>query len=69
MPGPGKRKKDQAEEEPKGMPVRSLRRTKPDHESAAPKVGEEAWASREQMWGREETGLGDRLWCKARVAN
>nr|KAF6271213.1 mediator of DNA damage checkpoint 1 [Pipistrellus kuhlii] len=38
MPGPGKRKKDQAEEEPKGMPVRSLRRAKPDHESAAPKV-------------------------------
>ncbi|XP_070275098.1 mediator of DNA damage checkpoint protein 1 isoform X2 [Myotis yumanensis] len=38
MPGPGKRKRDQAEEEPKGMPVRSLRRTKPSHESAAPKV-------------------------------
>lgn len=39
MPGPCKRKKDQAEEEPKGMPGRSLRRTKPDHESIAPKVG------------------------------
>ncbi|XP_036212537.1 mediator of DNA damage checkpoint protein 1 isoform X2 [Myotis myotis] len=38
MPGPGKRKRDQAEEEPKGMPVRGLRRTKPNHESAAPKV-------------------------------
>ncbi|XP_023600957.1 mediator of DNA damage checkpoint protein 1 isoform X3 [Myotis lucifugus] len=38
MPGPGKRERDQAEEEPKGMPVRSLRRTKPSHESAAPKV-------------------------------
>ncbi|XP_014392743.1 PREDICTED: mediator of DNA damage checkpoint protein 1 isoform X3 [Myotis brandtii] len=38
MPGPGKRKRDQAEEEPKGMPVRSLRQTKPSHESAAPKV-------------------------------
>ncbi|KAK1327546.1 hypothetical protein QTO34_013048 [Cnephaeus nilssonii] len=38
MPGPGKRKKDQAEEEAKGMPVRSLRRTKPNHESTAPKV-------------------------------
>ncbi|XP_016070282.1 PREDICTED: mediator of DNA damage checkpoint protein 1 isoform X2 [Miniopterus natalensis] len=38
MPGSGKRKKDQAEEEPKRMPGRSLRRTKPNHESTAPKV-------------------------------
>lgn len=38
MPGPGKRKRDRAEEEPKGMPVRGLRRTKPNHEPAAPKV-------------------------------
>ncbi|XP_047588184.1 mediator of DNA damage checkpoint protein 1 isoform X5 [Lutra lutra] len=37
-PGPGKRKRDQAEEEPKGLPSRSLRRTKPNQESTAPKV-------------------------------
>ncbi|XP_053523419.1 mediator of DNA damage checkpoint protein 1 isoform X3 [Artibeus jamaicensis] len=36
-PGPGKRKKGQAEE-PKAVPGRSLRRTKPKQESAAPKV-------------------------------
>ncbi|KAM5287155.1 mediator of DNA damage checkpoint protein 1 isoform 3-T8 [Hipposideros larvatus] len=38
MPRPGKRKRDQAEEEPKGMPGRSLRWTKPNHKSTAPKV-------------------------------
>ncbi|XP_074188726.1 mediator of DNA damage checkpoint protein 1 isoform X3 [Rhinolophus sinicus] len=38
IPGPGKRKRDQAEEEPKGMLSRSLRRSKPNHESTAPKV-------------------------------
>ncbi|XP_072583167.1 mediator of DNA damage checkpoint protein 1 isoform X8 [Vulpes vulpes] len=38
VPGPGKRKRDQAEEEPKGIPSRSLRRTKPNQESTAPKV-------------------------------
>lgn len=38
IPGPGKRKRDQAEEEPKGMLSRSLRRNKPNHESTAPKV-------------------------------
>ncbi|XP_019487383.1 PREDICTED: mediator of DNA damage checkpoint protein 1 isoform X12 [Hipposideros armiger] len=38
MPRPGKRKRDQAEEEPKGMPGRSLRCTKPNHKSTAPKV-------------------------------
>ncbi|XP_036731581.1 mediator of DNA damage checkpoint protein 1 isoform X4 [Manis pentadactyla] len=39
IPGPGKRKKDQEEEEPpKGIPSRSLRRTKPNQESTAPKV-------------------------------
>ncbi|KAF6364848.1 mediator of DNA damage checkpoint 1 [Rhinolophus ferrumequinum] len=38
IPRPGKRKRDQAEEEPKGMPSRSLRRSKPNHESTAPKV-------------------------------
>ncbi|XP_045681902.1 mediator of DNA damage checkpoint protein 1 isoform X2 [Phyllostomus hastatus] len=37
IPGPGKREKDQAEEA-KGVPGRSLRRTKPKHESTAPKV-------------------------------
>ncbi|XP_070101224.1 mediator of DNA damage checkpoint protein 1 isoform X27 [Equus caballus] len=36
MPGPGKRKRDQAEEE--GILSRSLRRTKPNQESTAPKV-------------------------------
>nr|KAF6506475.1 mediator of DNA damage checkpoint 1 [Rousettus aegyptiacus] len=35
--GPGKRKRDQTEEEPEGMPGRSLRRTKLN-ESTAPKV-------------------------------
>ncbi|XP_036104687.1 mediator of DNA damage checkpoint protein 1 [Molossus molossus] len=38
MPGPRARKKGQAEDEPKGMPGRSLRRTKPAHESITPKV-------------------------------
>ncbi|XP_041618387.1 mediator of DNA damage checkpoint protein 1 isoform X5 [Vulpes lagopus] len=38
VPGPGKRKRDQAEEEPKGIPSRSLRRTKPNQESTSPKV-------------------------------
>ncbi|XP_073733586.1 mediator of DNA damage checkpoint protein 1 isoform X3 [Callorhinus ursinus] len=38
VPGPGKRKRDQAEEEPKGIPSRSLRRTKPNQESTTPKV-------------------------------
>ncbi|KAF6114943.1 hypothetical protein HJG60_012806 [Phyllostomus discolor] len=37
IPGPGKRKRDQAEE-PKGVPGHRLRRTKPKHESTAPKV-------------------------------
>ncbi|KAM8779808.1 mediator of DNA damage checkpoint protein 1 [Rhynchonycteris naso] len=38
LPGPGKRKKDQAEEEPKGLPGRSLRRPKPNPDCTAPKV-------------------------------
>ncbi|XP_072689938.1 mediator of DNA damage checkpoint protein 1 isoform X5 [Canis lupus baileyi] len=38
VPGPGKRKRDQAEEEPKRIPSRSLRRTKPNQESTVPKV-------------------------------
>nr|XP_020030474.1 mediator of DNA damage checkpoint protein 1 isoform X5 [Castor canadensis] len=38
IPGPGKRKRDQAEEKSKGIPSRGLRRTKPNQESAAPKV-------------------------------
>ncbi|XP_019665106.2 mediator of DNA damage checkpoint protein 1 isoform X3 [Ailuropoda melanoleuca] len=38
VPGPGKRKRDQAKEEPKGIPSRNLRRTKPNQESTAPKV-------------------------------
>nr|XP_020142497.1 mediator of DNA damage checkpoint protein 1 isoform X7 [Microcebus murinus] len=38
IPAPGKRKRDQAEEEPKGIPSRSLRRTKPNQESPVPKV-------------------------------
>uniref|UniRef100_A0A8D2AWC5 Mediator of DNA damage checkpoint 1 n=1 Tax=Sciurus vulgaris TaxID=55149 RepID=A0A8D2AWC5_SCIVU len=38
IPEPDKRKRDQAEEEPKGVPSRSLRRTKPNQESATPKV-------------------------------
>ncbi|XP_073080347.1 mediator of DNA damage checkpoint protein 1 isoform X6 [Manis javanica] len=39
IPGPGKRKKNQEEEEPpKGIPSRSLRRTKPNQGSTAPKV-------------------------------
>ncbi|XP_015362607.1 mediator of DNA damage checkpoint protein 1 isoform X5 [Marmota marmota marmota] len=35
---PDKRRRDQTEEEPKGIPGRSLRRTKSNQESAAPKV-------------------------------
>ncbi|KAG3289010.1 mediator of DNA damage checkpoint 1, transcript variant X1 [Ictidomys tridecemlineatus] len=35
---PDKRRRDQTEEEPKGIPSRSLRRTKSNQESAAPKV-------------------------------
>ncbi|XP_073938667.1 mediator of DNA damage checkpoint protein 1 isoform X6 [Castor canadensis] len=38
IPGPGKRKRDQAEEKSKGIPSRGLRRTKPNQESAAPKT-------------------------------
>ncbi|XP_060470972.1 mediator of DNA damage checkpoint protein 1 isoform X5 [Panthera onca] len=38
IPGPGKRKRDQTEEEPRGIPSRSLRRVKPNQESTAPKV-------------------------------
>ncbi|XP_057160894.1 mediator of DNA damage checkpoint protein 1 isoform X5 [Ursus arctos] len=38
VPGPGKRKRDQAKEEPKGIPSHNLRRTKPNQESTAPKV-------------------------------
>ncbi|XP_057555707.1 mediator of DNA damage checkpoint protein 1 isoform X4 [Hippopotamus amphibius kiboko] len=37
-PGPGKRKREQTEEEPQEIPSRSLRRTKPVQESTAPKV-------------------------------
>nr|XP_020744498.1 mediator of DNA damage checkpoint protein 1 isoform X6 [Odocoileus virginianus texanus] len=37
-PGPGKRKREQTEEESQGRPSRSLRRTKPIQESTAPKV-------------------------------
>lgn len=51
MPGPCKRKKEQAEEEPKGMPGRSLRRTKPDHESIAPKVGGRGLRFHGSRWG------------------
>ncbi|XP_059965456.1 mediator of DNA damage checkpoint protein 1 isoform X2 [Mesoplodon densirostris] len=38
IPGPGKRKRTQTEEEPQEIPSRSLRRTKPIQESTAPKV-------------------------------
>ncbi|XP_047653543.1 mediator of DNA damage checkpoint protein 1 isoform X4 [Phacochoerus africanus] len=38
IPEPGKRKRDQTEEEPRGAPSRSLRRTKPAQESTAPRV-------------------------------
>ncbi|XP_040106081.1 mediator of DNA damage checkpoint protein 1 isoform X2 [Oryx dammah] len=38
IPGPGKRKREQTEEESQGRPSRSLRRTKPIQESTAPKV-------------------------------
>ncbi|XP_053458877.1 mediator of DNA damage checkpoint protein 1 isoform X2 [Nycticebus coucang] len=38
IPAPGKRKRHQAEEDPKEIPSRSLRRTKPNQESTAPKV-------------------------------
>ncbi|XP_021568501.1 mediator of DNA damage checkpoint protein 1 [Carlito syrichta] len=38
IPGPVKRKGDEGEEEPKGIPGRSLRRTKPSQESITPKV-------------------------------
>ncbi|XP_012508362.1 PREDICTED: mediator of DNA damage checkpoint protein 1 isoform X2 [Propithecus coquereli] len=38
IPAPGKRKRDQVEEEPKGISSRSLRRTKPNQESPVPKV-------------------------------
>ncbi|XP_029800035.1 mediator of DNA damage checkpoint protein 1 isoform X2 [Suricata suricatta] len=37
IPGSGKRKRDQTEEEPRGIPSRSLRRIKPNQESIAPK--------------------------------
>ncbi|KAM6185034.1 mediator of DNA damage checkpoint protein 1 [Rhynchocyon petersi] len=37
-PGPGKRKRDQMEEEPKAAQSRNLRRSKPNQESTAPKV-------------------------------
>ncbi|XP_065769158.1 mediator of DNA damage checkpoint protein 1 isoform X5 [Muntiacus reevesi] len=38
IPVPGKRKREQTEEESQGRPSRSLRRTKPIQESTAPKV-------------------------------
>ncbi|XP_069930365.1 mediator of DNA damage checkpoint protein 1 isoform X3 [Oryctolagus cuniculus] len=38
VPVPGKRRRDQAEEKPKGIPSCSRRRTKPHQQSAAPKV-------------------------------
>ncbi|XP_055262011.1 mediator of DNA damage checkpoint protein 1 isoform X4 [Moschus berezovskii] len=38
IPGPGKRKREQTEEESQGRRSRSLRRTKPIQESTAPKV-------------------------------
>ncbi|XP_059794264.1 mediator of DNA damage checkpoint protein 1 isoform X3 [Balaenoptera ricei] len=38
IPEPGKRKREQTEEEPREIPSRSLRRTKPIQESTAPKV-------------------------------
>ncbi|XP_070633559.1 mediator of DNA damage checkpoint protein 1 isoform X4 [Bos indicus] len=38
IPGPGKRRREQTEEESQGRPSRSLRRTKPVQESTAPKV-------------------------------
>ncbi|XP_077611089.1 mediator of DNA damage checkpoint protein 1 isoform X4 [Crocuta crocuta] len=38
IPGSGKRKRDQTEEEPRGISTRSLRRIKPNQESTAPKV-------------------------------
>ncbi|XP_066108809.1 mediator of DNA damage checkpoint protein 1 isoform X2 [Saccopteryx bilineata] len=38
LPGPGKRKRGQAEEEPSGLPSRSLRGTKPNPDCTAPKV-------------------------------
>ncbi|XP_066108903.1 mediator of DNA damage checkpoint protein 1 isoform X5 [Saccopteryx bilineata] len=37
LPGPGKRKRGQAEEEPSGLPSRSLRGTKPNPDCTAPK--------------------------------
>eukprot|EP00070_Physeter_catodon_P003068 XP_007106397.3 mediator of DNA damage checkpoint protein 1 isoform X5 [Physeter catodon] len=38
IPGPGKRKREQTDGEPREIPSRSLRRTKPIQESTAPKV-------------------------------
>lgn len=60
IPEPGKRKRDQTEEEPRGVPSRSLRRTKPAQESTAPRVGEKgpeaSWEM--EMWEDGEI-LGD----------
>lgn len=58
MPGPGKRKRDQAEEE--GILSRSLRRTKPNQESTAPKVGEKGHeAFKGDRFGRMGGDEGD----------
>ena len=48
-PGPGKRKREQTEEESQGRPSRSLRRTKPIQESTAPKVGEKGHGASWEM--------------------
>ncbi|OWK13276.1 hypothetical protein Celaphus_00014480, partial [Cervus elaphus hippelaphus] len=62
IPGPGKRKREQTEEESQGRLSRSLRRTKPIQESTAPKVGEKghgaSWEM--EMWedGRRPRGFG-----------
>ena len=61
IPGPGKRRREQTEEESQGRPSRSLRRTKPVQESTAPKVEETGHgASWEvEMWedGRRPRGF------------
>ena len=53
-PGPGKRKREQTEEESQGRPSRSLRRTKPIQESTAPKVGEKGHGASWEMEMRED---------------
>lgn len=76
IPGPGKRKKNQEEEEPpKGIPSRSLRRTKPNQGSTAPKVGKKeqgaSWETDVGGWEEisgilemdaDSTGCCDQLW-------